>query len=284
MSGHSPTVRRRRLAAVLRRLREELGLTIEHVARELEMHPTTLSRIETGRRGILPRDLKPILAVYGVAGERQEDLLTLARQARQRGWWQSYGDVLPGEYSTLIGLEAEASEIRTYEHQLVPGLLQTEDYARAIIRVFRPSDPDEEIDRRVKVRMERQSRLSSDPALNLWVVLDEAVLRRTVSGSDVMRRQLQRLIDVADRPGITLQVLPFAAGEHPGMTSSFVILRFPEPSDPDVVYLENFTSGLYVEEQEEIARYTLVCDHLGAMALSPRESARLIARVAAELS
>jgi transcriptional regulator with XRE-family HTH domain len=171
------------------------AVAIEHVARELEMHPTTLSRIETGRRGILSRDLKPILAIYGVTGERR------------------------------------------------------------------------------KVRMERQARLSSDPALNLWVVLDEAALRRTVSGPEVMRRQLQRLTEVADRPGITLQVLPFAAGEHPGMTSSFVILRFPEPPDPDVVYLENFTSGLYVEEQEEIARYTLVCDHLGAMALSPRESA-----------
>jgi transcriptional regulator with XRE-family HTH domain len=283
MAG-SPTVRRRRLAAELRRLREALGLTIDHVARELEMHPTTLSRIETGRRGILPRDLKPILAAYEITADRQEELLTLARQARQRGWWQSYGDVLPSEYSTLIGLEAEASEIRTYEHQLIPGLLQTEDYARAIIRAFRPSDPDEEIDRRVKVRMERQSRLSSDPALSLWVVLDEAVLRRPVSGPEAMRRQLQRLIEMADRPGITLQVLPFSAGEHPGMTSSFVILRFPEPSDPDVVYVENFTSGLYVEEQEEIDRYTLICSHLGAMALSPRESVRLIARVAAELS
>jgi transcriptional regulator with XRE-family HTH domain len=281
---HSPTVRRRRLAAELRRLREDRELTIDHVARELEMHPTTLSRIETGRRGILPRDLKPILEIYGIPGEERENLLTLARQARTRGWWQSYGDLLPSEYSTLIGLEAEAAEIRTYQHQLVPGLLQTEDYARAVIRIFRPSDTGAEIDWRVNVRMERQSRLSNEPPLSLWVVLDEAVLRRTVSGPAVMRRQLQHLAEIAEHPGVTLQVLPFAAGEHAAMVSPFVILRFPEPLDPDVVYLENHTSGLYVEEPPEVARYTLVYDHLAAMALSPRESIALLAQVAEGLS
>ena len=279
-NGHSPTVRRRRLAAELRRLREERGHTIEHVARELEMHPTTLSRIETGRRGILPRDLKPLLEVYGIVGDQKENLLILARQARQRGWWQTYGDLLPSEYSTLIGLEAEAGEIRTYQHQVVPGLLQTEDYARAVIRAFRRTDTDEEIEQRVRVRLERQARLSTDPALNLWVVLDEAVLRRTVSGPEVMRRQLQHLVEMARRPSVTLQVLPFAAGEHAAMTSPFVILRFPEPLDPDVVYLENHTGGLYVEEPPDVTRYTLVFDHLGAAALPPRESTAFIAQAA----
>jgi transcriptional regulator with XRE-family HTH domain len=282
-NGHSPTVRRRRLAAELRRLREERGRTIEHVARELEMHPTTLSRIETGRRGILPRDLKPLLEVYGIVGDQKENLLILARQARQRGWWQSYGDLLPSEYSTLIGLEAEAGEIRTYQHQIVPGLLQTEDYARAVIRAFRRTDTDEEIEQRVRVRLERQARLSTDPALNLWVVLDEAVLRRTVSGPEVMRHQLQHLVEMARRRSVTLQVLPFAAGEHAAMTSPFVILRFPEPLDPDVVYLENHTGGLYVEEPPDVTRYTLVFDHLGAAALSPRESMAFIAQAAQDL-
>jgi transcriptional regulator with XRE-family HTH domain len=282
--SHSPTVRRRRLAALLRRLREDRGLTIDHVAGLLEMHPTTLSRIETGRRGILPRDLKPILDAYDITGDERESLLTLARQAKQRGWWQRYGDLLPSEYATLIGLEAEATEIRTYQHQLVPGLLQLPDYYRAIVRAFCPTDTEEELDQRVKVRMERQSRLSSAPTLSMWAMLDEAVLRRLVSGPNVMREQLRHLADMATRPGMTFQVLPFSAGEHAAMVSPFVVLKFPEPLDPDVVYLENQTSALYVEEPNEVARYTLVYDHLAAAALSPKDSLALINQVARDLS
>src|SRR5216683_1040967 len=273
-TGSSSTLRRKQLAALLRRIREQRGVTIEHVARELEMHPTTLSRIETAFRGISARDLKPVLDVYEIRGEEREAMLTLARESGQRGWWQSYRDVLPPEYATHIGLEAEAVSIRTYHPQLVPGLLQTEAYARAVIRVGRPNDTAEEISRRVKARLERQARLTSEPPLSLWVVLDEAVIRRQVGGPAVMREQLQHLAAVAEQPGVLIQVLSFAAGEHAAMAAPFVLLEFQDY--PMVVYVENVASALFVEESQDVGPYTLVFQHLGATALPPKESAAFI--------
>jgi transcriptional regulator with XRE-family HTH domain len=280
-AGNSSTLRRKQLAALLRRIREQRGVTIEHVARELEMHPTTLSRIETAVRGISVRDLKPVLDVYEITGAEREAMLTLARESGQRGWWQSYRDVLPPEYATHIGLEAEAVSIRTYHPQLVPGLLQTEAYARAVIRVCRPNDSAESISRWVRVRLERQARLSGELPLSLWVVLDEAVIRRRVGGPAVMREQLRHLAGIAEQPGVVIQVLPFAAGEHAAMAAPFVVLEFGDY--PAVVHVENVASALFVEAPDDVRPYTLVFDHLAAVALAPRESVALIGAAAGDL-
>jgi transcriptional regulator with XRE-family HTH domain len=272
----SPTVRSKRLRRELRRLREERGLTIEQVATLAgsEWNPSTLGRWENGDRRIRPADLRSLLDVYEVQGEPRETLMTLAREARQRGWWQVYGDVLPSEYSSYIGLETEALSMRTYQQQLIPGLVQTEDYARAVIRATRPDDDDAAIDRRVAVRLDRQSALADDHPMNLWAVIDESAIRRVVGGPEVMRAQLDRLAEVAERPGIQLQVLPFATGAHAAMAASFVILGFQAP-DPDVVYIDTGTSALFVEESPDVDAYRLMFDHLRASALAPGESLRL---------
>ncbi len=274
----SPTVRSKRLRRELRRLREERGLTIEQ-ATELaggEWNPSTLGRWENGDRRIRPGDLRVLLDVYDVHGSQREALLTLAKEARQRGWWHRYGDVLPADYSAYIGLETEATSIRTYQQQLVPGPLQTEAYASAVISAGRPDDAADAIDRRVAVRLERQAILTREDPVRLWAVLDEAVIRRAVGGAAVMRGQLQHLADMAARPGIQLQVLPFAAGAHSAMAASFIILGFEAP-DPDVAYLDTGTSGLFVEEASAVAHYKLMFDHLRAAALGPGESAALFA-------
>jgi transcriptional regulator with XRE-family HTH domain len=272
----SPTVRSKRLRRELHRLREERGLTIEQVAAQAgnEWNPSTLGRWENGDRRIRPADLRGLLDVYDVQDDQREALMTLAREARQRGWWQAYGDVLPSEYSSYIGLETEALSLQTYQQQLIPALVQTDDYARAVIRAGRPDDNDAQIGRRVAVRLDRQNVLADDPPLSLWAVTDEAAIRRVVGGPDVMRNQLNHLAEVAERPGIQLQVLPFATGAHAAMAASFVILGFEAP-DPAVVYLDTGTSALFVEEASEVDAYRLMFDHLRAAALAPGESVRL---------
>jgi transcriptional regulator with XRE-family HTH domain len=274
----SPTVRRRRLAAELRRLREASGKTHEDVAAELDWHRSKVSRIEGAQFVRLSlTDLRALLDLYGVTDPGQrESLITLGRESRERGWWHSYVDVLPNPHSVLIGLEAETSSIRAYQSQLVPGLLQTEDYMRAILRVgLMVASHQEEIDRFVEIRKARQALLVQDPPVMLWTVLDEAVLRRRIGSADVMRAQLERLIEVAELPNVNVQVLPDDAGEHPGLEGSFMILGFAE-SDPDVVYIDAATGGLYVEQPEDIIRYTWVFDHVRASALSPRDTVRFI--------
>jgi transcriptional regulator with XRE-family HTH domain len=278
----APTVKRRRLAAELRRHREAAGLTLDEVAERLEWSNAKISRIENARVSVLPRDVKFLLGVYGVDGEAREVLLTLAREARQKGWWHSYGDAIPAWFEVYIGLEAEAVSIHGYESELVPGLLQTEDYARAAFHGFPVED--EEADKRVALRMARQERLTADDAPQLWVVLNESVIRRVVGGPATMRAQLDRLVEASRLPNVTLQVLPFAVGAHPAMEGAFVILGFPEPADPDVVYLDGQTGGLYLEKRHEIERHTLAFDHLRAAALHPDDSRALIARVADELA
>lgn len=227
-------------------------------------------------QGVLPRDVKFLLGVYGVNGEARELLLTLAREARQKGWWHSYGEAIPSWFEVYIGLEAEAVSVHSYESELVPGLLQTKEYARAVFRGFLVDA--EEIDKRVELRMARQQRLTDSDAPQYWIVLNESVLRRVVGGPAAMRSQLSRLLEASQLPNVTLQVLPFAVGAHPAMDGSFVVLGFPEPTDPDVVYLEEQTGGLYLEKPHEIKRHTLAFDHLRAAALHPDESRRLIAR------
>jgi transcriptional regulator with XRE-family HTH domain len=276
----SPTVGRRRLGLELRRLREAAGITIDTVADRLECSASKISRIETGHTGATPRDVRDMLAVYGVEGPAAEDLVQVARDARQKGWWHLYGAVLTGAY---VGLEAAATSIRTYEAQIVPGLLQTADYARTLIRCGRPETPAADVERRVHVRMARQSLLSQDDPLNLWVVLDETVFHRLVGGATVMRVQLDRLLAAAALPTVTIQVLPFSAGAHVAMEGSFTILGYDDAADPDVVFAENAAGGLFLEKDEELRQYHEIFDHLRATALAPGESKAFIAERLEEL-
>jgi transcriptional regulator with XRE-family HTH domain len=282
----SPTVRHKRLTAELRRLRAVSGLTRDQVAARVDWHPTKITRIETGQWTRLNlRDVRELLEIYGVTEEpRRDALLQLVREARWRGWWHAYGDVLSGEYAHFIGLEAGAASMRAYQQVLVPGLLQTEGYARAVIRAFRPTDIPEGIDRRVAVRLERQRRVIEERSLHLSVVLGEGVVHQRVGDPKVMAEQLHFLAGVGDLPNVTIQVLPYAADAHGAMTGPFVILGFSEPIDPDVVYLENMASAQFLEQPGDVADYVGVFDYLHATAFSPRESAGVLAAAAEELS
>jgi transcriptional regulator with XRE-family HTH domain len=274
----SPTVRRRRLGGELRQLREAAGLKIERVAEALKWSNSKISRIETGQVSATPSDVRRMLELYNVSGEQRRRILESARQARQKDWWQAYSDTM---VVPLIGLEAEAASIRTYEPLLVPGLFQTEEYARAVTSAVRPDLPPDRIEHWVELRMGRQSRLKKDPP-KLWAVLDEAALRRPVGGRSVMGRQLHHLMDVCARPTIHLQVLPFETGEHAGMTGAFTIFSFGEPGVPDTVYLEQTKDDLYLESAEEVQRYARAFDTLRAMALQPDASSDLLALLSKE--
>jgi hypothetical protein len=269
----SPTIRRRRLGTELRRLREEARVTIDVVAESLGCSPSKVSRIETGHTSATPRDVQDMLDVYGIDGMASEELVQIAREARQKGWWHPYSTVLVGAY---VGLEAAARSIRAYEQQVIPGLLQSAEYAAAMIRAARLSDTPLEIDRRVHVRMARQSLLTQDDPIDLWVVLDEAVLSRPVGGDEVMLDQLVRLVEAAKLPNVTLQILPFAAGAHAGMDGTFAILDFPEAADPDVVYAENATGGLFLEKADELDKYSSIFDTIRSTALTPEGSIAMI--------
>lgn len=269
----SPTVRRRRLAAALRRLRDQSGMTIDSVAKEAGISKSALSRMENAQVSVSVPNASALLRVYGVDGDDLEAMLQIAREARKRGWWQSYSEVLPDWFETYVGLEAEASEIRTFESQLVPGLLQTSDYARAIIHAEHPEASSEEVNRRVELRMKRQA---NENRARLWVILDQAVLMRPVGGAKVMTAQLKRLREEADKPGTTIQVLAFDAGEHGSMGSSFSILSFPEPGDEPVAYIETRAGSLYLEGAQA-REYSTLFTHLTASGRDQRTSAALIA-------
>jgi transcriptional regulator with XRE-family HTH domain len=275
----SPTVRRRRLGAELRRYRELAGLTIDHVADQLDCSASKISRLETGQTGSSPRDVRDMLTLYGVGETELEELLTVARETRQRGWWQPYGSILTGAY---VGFEAAANRIRSYEAQCVPGLLQTPEYARSMIAAVHTGRPIEETDNRVRVRLGRQALLTHDDPVFFWCVLDEAALRRPVGGHEVMRCQLEHLLREASRPNVTLQVLPMSAGEHPGMEGSFVIMSFPDDADPDTVYVTMATGGVFQEKPDDVSRYVTIFDWLQEMALPSAESAEFIASMAKE--
>jgi transcriptional regulator with XRE-family HTH domain len=272
-------VRRRRLAAALKRLRDQSGMTADEAAKQVGISKSALSRIENAQVSVMPPVASKLLELYGVESPDIEALVQVAREARKRGWWQAYDDVLPEWFEIYVGLEAEAAEVKEFEPQLVPGLLQTADYARAVIRAEHPDAPDEEVNRRVELRMKRQD--TSNPP-RLWVVLDEAVLRRPVGGSEVMQAQLHRLTEASRVPGNTIQVLAFAAGEHGSMGSAFSILTFPEPADPGVVYVETRAGSLYLEGQQ-VREYTAVFQHLVATALGQKESTTMIAEAVSQL-
>ncbi len=275
----SPTIRRRRLGAELRRYRDAAGVTIDVVADRLGFSPSKVSRIETGHTSATPRDVKDMLDVYGVNGVESEELVQISREARQKGWWHPFSTVLSGAY---VGLEAAAHSIRAYEQQVVPGLLQTDRYAKAMIKAARLGDTDREIEQRVRVRMARQALLTQDDPIDLQVVLDEAVVSRPVGGEEVMRDQLLRLLEATRLPNVTLQILPFAAGAHAGMDGTFSILEFPDAEDPDVVFAENATGGLFLEKSDELRKYNSIFDTIRSSALSPEESRDMIVMLAEE--
>jgi transcriptional regulator with XRE-family HTH domain len=283
MRGRNPTVRRRRLANELRRFREASGLTIEQVAERLECSSSKVSRLETAKASPTPRDVRDMLQIYGVTGQRLEDLLQMAREARQKS--DLYTEFQDISYKrTMADLEVEAEFINQYSALLVPGFLQIPDYARATLRAIRIKEEPGEIERRVEFRLARQKVLTQpDATVALWVVLDEAALRRQVGGREVMRTQLERLTEAAELPNITLQVLPFSAGAHAGMDGEFTIIGFPDPVDPGVVFIENSTRDLYLEDDGAIRRYRQLFDHLRAAALDPSESVAFIVNMAKEL-
>jgi transcriptional regulator with XRE-family HTH domain len=275
-------VRRRQLMTELRRLRDEAGLTQDDVAAQLDWHPTKVMRIETGRTAPHPNDVRVMLGLFGVTNPEQvAALVKLAQDARQRGWWYSYRDVLLNRYEFFIGLETEASSIRNFELAMVPGLLQTEDYARALISGGPMELDATEVDRRVEVRTTRQQALDRDERPQLWVIVDEAAIRRTVGGPAVMRAQLETLVTASGQARTTIQVVPYSAGAHPGQLGPFVILGFPEPSEPEVVTMETVGGNLYVDKPEEVRLYTTAFDHLRAVALSPGDT-RAMLRAAAQ--
>ncbi len=270
----SPTVGRRRLGAELRRLREQAGVTIDTVADRMECSSSKISRIETGIIGASPRDVRDMLEIYQVDSEAAEQWVQLARDARKKGWWQAYGTVLTGYY---VGLEAAAVRISTYEAQLVPGLLQIPDYARAVIKAARPEITNELLTKRIEVRNIRQSLLSQEDPLDFSVVLDEAALQREVGSPTVMHEQLTQLLELATRPNITIQVLPFSVGAHAGMDGTFSILQYESAKDPDVVFAENAVGGLFLEKDVDLERYRGIFERLQAAALPQGPSADIIA-------
>jgi len=259
----APTARRIALGVQLRRLRETSQITREEAAEAIGETPSTISRLERGRSGAKQRDVADLLTLYGITGETQrEELLALARQANTPGWWQQYSDILPKWFELYVGLEEAASIIRTYEVQFVHGLMQTEDYARAVILIANAHAPAAEIDRRVSLRMKRQQLLTHPGAPELWSVLDEAALRRPLAGPQVMRAQLEHLLEISDLPNVTLQIVPFHAGPHAAAGGPFTILRFPEPDLADVVYLEQLNSALYLDQPDDVLGYMTVMNQL----------------------
>lgn len=254
-------------------------MRIDHVAAHINCSASKISRIETGQTGANPRDVRDMLMLYRVGEAEQESLMEIAKGSRQRGWWQSYGSMLTGAY---VGFEAAAQLIRCYEAQCIPGLLQTEEYAHCLISSGRGDLSPDEISGRVRLRMARQALLTQDEPVAFWCVLDEAALRRPVGGAEVMARQLDRLLVVANASHVTLQVLPLEVGAHPGMEGSFVLLRFPDEADPDTVYVTTATGGVFQEKPHEVARYSLIFNRLQELALAPGKSAELVANMAKE--
>ena len=279
-----PTVRRRRLGSELRKLRDASGLKLEEVAGELGVAPSTLSRIETGKAPTKSAYLSQMLEMYGVTDPAQRQVLVdMAREGHRKGWWAAYDDVLPSGFDIFVGLEAETTEIRSYENSVVYGLLQTQDYARAVLRELLPRHTAEQIDRQVDLRMARQRRLDEEPALDLWVIHDEAVIRRAVGGPEVMRGQLSRLLEVGARPGMTLQVLPFESGAHAGLRGPFSILEFPDRTDSRIAHVESVGGFIYMEKEREVRACSDAFDRLRAAALAPGASADLVATVRASI-
>ncbi|MCO6006054.1 helix-turn-helix domain-containing protein [Actinoallomurus purpureus] len=279
----SPTARRRRLGAELRRLRETAGLTSYEASERLGWSSNSkTSRIENGRISVAWGDVSDMLDLYGVGpGETHNRLIALARKSKEKSWWQPFSDLLDKEYATVIDLETAASQLRIFQALAIPGLLQTPDYARAIITRSGPLDLDEEeVERRVQLRMQRQAILARDGDLGLWVVLDEAALRRVIGSSQIMHGQLIHLAREARQPNVTVQVIPYDVGPHASLPGSAGIFSFPQPRDRDVVFVDTLAGTLFLEREADVRAATLGFDHLRASALSVAESVEMISAVA----
>lgn len=278
-----PTIARWQLGRQLKSLREAAGITQMQIAEVLGCSESKIYKIESGDVGIGRGDLLVMMDRYEVKDDsHREAVLDLQKQGRQRGWWSRYGQ-LPNNYATYVGLEAAATTVRNFELAVMPGLLQTEEYARVIISASRP-DNEGETERHLRLRMERQKRLEDDPPLNYWTIVDESVLHRETGSREVMREQLRHLIDMSKRSNVTVQVLPYSEGWHPGTLGSFNILEFPENVHSPVVYTETLAGDAYLERQEEIGRVSLTYTHLHAAALSATKSRELIAAIARDLA
>ncbi|MGV9883777.1 helix-turn-helix domain-containing protein [Streptomyces sp. NPDC003006] len=278
-SNVNPTVRRRRLGQELRRLRELKGMTAEEVAERLLVSQSKISRLENGRRSISQRDVRDLCGVYEVEDHRVVDsLMQMAKDSRQQGWWHSFGDI---PYSVYIGLETDAASLRVYDPQVVPGLLQTRAYAEALITGALPETTTTDIEKRVQVRMRRQDRIAApENPLRLWTVLDESALRRVVGSRHLMREQLEHLVEQSRLPHVTVQVIPFELGAHPGLNGQYAILEFPDAADSSVVYIEGVTSDLYLEKANDVQQYSVMYEHLRAQALNVEQSRQLITEIA----
>ena len=278
--GGGPTVQRMLVGAKLRRLRTDLGLSREEAAEAIRASEWKIHRLENGQVGFKERDLVDLLARYQVNDPAEVDeLLAMAREANAPGWWQRYGDVLPQWFRAYVDLESAAALIRTYEGQFIPGLLQTDDYMRAVIHGAHLDESAEEVGRRVRLRMARQTLLTGEHPPRLWAVVDEAALRRPVGGREVMRGQVERLIEAAKLPNVTLQVLGFDSGAHPAMVGSFSVLRFPDQELPDVVYLEHLTSASYLNKPDEVDRYLHVMESICVRAAPPERTVELLDQI-----
>ncbi|WP_199549664.1 helix-turn-helix transcriptional regulator [Streptomyces sp. N35] len=270
-------VRRILLGSQLRRLRESRGITREQAGYSIRASESKISRMELGRVSFKARDVEDLLTLYGVTAEAERGpLLDLAREANLAGWWHSYSDVLPGWFQTYVGLEGAASLIRAYEVQFVHGLLQTEAYAQAVVTRNAEGMGHAEVERRVALRLERQKLLVDERGPQLHCVLDEAALRRPYGDRSVMRGQLEHLIEVSQRPNVTLQVMPFSFGGHSGESGAFALLRFPESDLSDVVYLEQLTSALYLDKREEVAQYEKAMERLQHDSPNPDQTRDLL--------
>ena len=271
----SPTLRRRELGALLRARRLDQGLTVEQVAAQLLCSPSKVSRMETGQRGATQRDIRDLCDFYGINDPAERELLvTLAKEGKQQGWWQTYE--LP--HATFVGLEQEATSMKVYHSAVIPGLLQTGDYVRALHDASTPDVDPGVIEQRIEERMRRQELLDRDQPPRIEIVLDEAALHRPIGGPAIMRRQLDRVLESVGRPSLDLQILPFEIGAHPALESDFIILEFADQS-LNVVFVEGLIGPVYLERAHDVQRYLQVFERLRVMAASPQDSADLIIKI-----
>src|SRR5689334_24064059 len=278
--AQGPTVPRMLVGIELHRFRDAAGITPEQAAYEIRASRSKISRMENGLVRFKERDVTDLLTLYGITdGQIRDRLVTLARQANTPGWWSKYGDIMADWFESYLGLEMAASVIRTFELQFVHGLFQTEDYARAVTMLGHTSASAEEVDRRVSLRLKRQDLLNGPTPPQVWSVLDEGALRRPVGGPAVMSAQLERLVEMSKLRHVTIQVVPFSRGGHAASGGSFTVLRFSEPEVPDVVYIEQLTSALYLDKREDVDNYVEVMNHLSTEALTPTQSVKFIAEM-----
>ncbi|MGW2328681.1 helix-turn-helix domain-containing protein [Streptomyces sp. NPDC001700] len=283
-SGGAPTVLRVVLGKRLQDLREKSGLSFEQAGRALDVTHATIRRMEKAEVGLKLPYVEKLLRTYGVTDPQEvEAFLSLAKEANKNGWWHRFRDVLPDWFNTFVSLEVEANLIRAYEPHYIPGLLQTEDYSRAVLRAGMPHAPETEIERNVALRMERQALLRRPDPPMLWVVMDETVLRRPIGGAETMRAQIGRLIEVADSPQIRLQVMPFDAGPHPAMYGPFHIFRFPIPELPDIAYTETLVSGSYFDQRDDVSAFLEALDRMCAQAAPAQTTQAILSGIRKEI-